>query len=501
MRLCRTFLPLVLVSLACAPSATAAPEARVIGGVKVDASTLRAHRHLASVVAIDWRYRSNAQAPLGHSCTGVLVRVRIVLTARHCVESNGWMDDPRDLVVRGGPTLKRSTGTRVAAIVPKTIPADRYMTSSSDLAVLALGGGVPGAIPVELPGSGETPIPATGLSVEGGAAIAGYGVQRDADLPTEREYGPWSPTLRTSPVPVADEATCDRLAGRPAGAPRSYCIGVPQGPADAPGTARTACFGDSGGPLFLVDPSGIRRPILVGIASRVLGATCRSGRSVYVDVASHMPWIDRVIERANLDESMRARGASIQEFSTPTGRIRMTGPPTAGSRFVAQFSFGGSWRELARFRTATHRLHLPPSRDGKLRLRVMTIDNRGVLMTASGPDGVNAATRTDTSSPTTPRRLTAFRRGVRHVLTWTAARDDDRIAAYMIEQRHPDGRWMGEYYDECSRCWTSPRAKPLLRSMHILLPGRRQFRIAAVDRAGNWSRWVESGVTTPGPNA
>lgn len=132
-----------------------------------------------------------------------------------------------------------------------------------------------------------------------------------------------------------------------------------------------------------------------------------------------------------------------------------------------------------------------PTRAGRMDLRVVRMPSNGLERVIARR---TVGSQVDAAAPGRIARVVAKRQGPFHYLTWSAATDRrDRVLGYVIEQRPRGARaWRYEYFSECESCYFGTATKPSLRSGHVLLPGRRQFRVAAVDRAGNRGPWTVS---------
>jgi secreted trypsin-like serine protease len=496
-----------LILLSTAALSTAAPTGRIIGGIRFDDATWGAgYGSVVSIAASTGR----AHAPISHMCTGVVIAPQLVLTARHCVEEAYWETDSNQLLVAARTRInqfKEQDAIAVTSIQLTPDARDKHQQAGGDLAILGLKRKVPGAVPVQLAGADDAAYWGAGAGRLEGAQIAGFGVQRDGDVELEREYGPTVPVLRSVTVPIHADAACAEALHGGANAERVLCVGQ-EPDAGAGIAARQSCFGDSGGPLIAAAPDGAGPTKLIGITSFGTGTTCRFGVSTYMRIAPRRAWIDAVIALGPAPTTTKAQGTGGAVRNARrvgfdiVARMMMTRRAPAGSTWLVQSSADdGSWLEVGRGASKYVPIRIPPGQDGQVWLRVYQRRADGTRLKAWSGVGPTSRRIADRRAPSAVKRLTARRVGVRHRLIWTAARDDDRIRGYVVEQRRPGQRWTYDGWIGCWKCEFSPKARADTRSWHYLLPGRRQFRIAAVDRAGNLGPWATSGVTTPGPNA
>lgn len=494
MRTYRTFL-LAGALLTAPPQAAAAPESRIIGGVRVGSEGHAAR--WAGIVSIG---RAGTPADKGHICGGVRIAQRLVLTARHCVEDGPAVTEPGDIVVYSGWNLlgpQARTRSTVRRIFRSPGTWRESETAGTDLAILQLRSGGSNAPTMALANEEQAAWTQPGVT----ARVAGWGVQRDASIPREREFGPGVDALREVRLPLRAPRACADRGATARGALHMLCAGAFERPSTRPVEGRQACYGDSGGPLVVEDPAGVAPSVVAGIVSGGTSLECAGGLGMYADVRRARPWIDAVVEAQATGAVPPVIGFTKADWPNRHGILKVhPGEYPAGHTVAVEVREGPGdpWREIAR--SAAHPIdaRLAPTYDGTGQIRIRIVRNDGVEGLASR--ALSVVTGRDQASPTDPRTFSARRVGVMHRLRWRPSRDDDRVLGYLVEQRSPRGRWQFEAWLGCDACWTSDRARPPARSNHVLLPGRRQFRIAAVDRAGNWSGWVESGVTTPGPN-
>lgn len=191
-------------------------------------------------------------------CTGTLIADDTVLTAAHCVEG----DSERITII---------FGLRVKGVTPDHMrEADAYVrhsrwtkasssgasdTGRGDLAVVHFAGGVPpGYQAVDLVEKSFVP------QMNSAVVLAGYGV-------TNGERGSGAGVLRqTKTIVVGDLSPTETITD---------------------GRKSSVCFGDSGGPAFVVNGT---RLVQWGIASSVTNHACNEA-SIHTNVMPYRAWI------------------------------------------------------------------------------------------------------------------------------------------------------------------------------------------------------------------
>jgi secreted trypsin-like serine protease len=199
-------------------------------------------------------------------CTGTLIGPNVVITAGHCSRT-------ATRVFIGNDVDRKGTIVKVA----KRVRHPQYGRNlRNDLMVLLLEQPVSNVPP--------RPIAAPGLIAKAKSArLVGFG-----DTDTEGTFGYGA--KRVVDVPIAS-LSCE---GKVGGQTDRAAYGCYKGKEIVAGKAlllKDACSGDSGGPLYILDPKGVWR--LAGVTSRsVDGAThvCGDG-GVYVRVEKYLDWI------------------------------------------------------------------------------------------------------------------------------------------------------------------------------------------------------------------
>jgi hypothetical protein len=231
----------------------------------------------------------------GVSCTGVLWRPRIVITAAHCVVDGYSVRSPKDWRLHW-PGLDTSLGEAPARVT--SIIVDRYWRASSDdVAFLVLDKtlGIPVISRI------AEPAEVAALANQGAqATYVGYG------LTSARS----DPNAQKSPIPLAVEETMLNTAW--SGAFQA-----------SPGILRTqsngiigTCAGDSGGPWMVNTGTEV---LLLGVMSAGAGMPCDDpqypGRT-YEVIALVAP------QQAFMNQALKAAGDSLSGrwcLTDPTG--------------------------------------------------------------------------------------------------------------------------------------------------------------------------------------
>lgn len=267
---------IALVLLLSSPALAGNPASPVVGGKTVKHG---AYPDVVAVLTAD-----------GGMCTGTLLASDLVVTAGHCASA-----DPVEVVI-DSVDLAQPGGERRKVKWSKAYPKwlDTY-----DVGIVML----------------ENPVfakqRAVAQSCDGDAletgtrlTIVGFG------LTTKSGTGD-NTRLHTATLPVIDP-TCTSD-------PSCQAAIAPGGEFIAGGDGVDACFGDSGGPVYITTKSG---PALIGVVSRGLlgwGDPCGEG-GVYVRADKVVKWIEkesgRKLDRASCDGPADDAGGTVDEVET-----------------------------------------------------------------------------------------------------------------------------------------------------------------------------------------
>ncbi|HEU5056000.1 MAG TPA: trypsin-like serine protease [Kofleriaceae bacterium] len=231
-------------------------------------------------------------------CTGTLIAPALVITAGHCI--NVGIDS-----VKLGVNDFTSPGGETIAVTRQV--AYPNWTSTYDVGLLFLA----------TESSYPPRVLATGCAIERSlhagatAHIVGYGA-------IDERGNQYTSELREAATTITDP---DCTGGR-------GCNGsvAPGGELGAGGDGVDACFGDSGGPLYLDDPSGV---LLVGVTSRGYRGTelpCSEG-GIWVRPDAVVEWIESAagvtIPRATCGSAPTASADDL-ELEVESGGIGST---------------------------------------------------------------------------------------------------------------------------------------------------------------------------------
>jgi secreted trypsin-like serine protease len=243
------------------------PDPRIVGGTAVPDGK---YPFIAALIDT----RRQGTTPFDQQfCGGTLIDKNSVLTAGHCVDDDNEVPGVQlmptaSLRVTVGRTVLNSKQGQVRSVSAIFVHLGYEVTSSAgphagvdvtmyDAAVLELSSPVSGITPIKLATSSQNRLEQPGRD----ATVAGWG-----DTTAQPQEFNYPDRIRQVRVPIVSDSRADRVYDALLGHSLVY---VPPIMVAAGKKGKSACFGDSGGPLF---DSGSRTQI--GIASFVAGGGC-----------------------------------------------------------------------------------------------------------------------------------------------------------------------------------------------------------------------------------
>ncbi len=246
---------------------------------------------------------SSSDTLTGQTCGAVVVSPREVLTAAHCVTSDGAVRPRRRAldIVAGRLRLRGSGAARVHVVAVRVHPGFNPETLTDDLALLELARPVTGAAQLDDGSAAAAAQTATAI---------GWGST------TAAPAGDFPDALRQTTIDVEPDAACTQVYGDGYDASSMLCAGVPQG-------GRDTCQGDSGGPLVAGDPAS---PVVIGFTS--FGGACGQAGApgAYVRATVAVAWL------ATGGTTSPDRTTSLPLRRASTGGVRPIAKPKQRSR-------------------------------------------------------------------------------------------------------------------------------------------------------------------------
>jgi len=246
-----SYIAILLLAVGCGHATTddlSTSGANIVGGDTVKAKSTLAK----SIVALKIEKEEGEGL-----CTGSLLSENLVLTAAHCVD-----EEPKKVEVLFTTQAKRVAQNKIRAADHISIhPIWSRETGYGDLALIHFTGGLPkGYKPVQLADS------QTQLNIGDSVTEAGYGASKGGKATGTGR-------LRQTTTTVVGQ----RAGGR-------YVLD---------GKTSSACFGDSGGPVFLQQQDQL---IQWGVTSGVNTEDCDNA-SIHTAIMSYLPWLQSTTQQ------------------------------------------------------------------------------------------------------------------------------------------------------------------------------------------------------------
>lgn len=443
-------------------------EPRITAGTKVPD-----WKHQAKWSFLVAVHRGSGSQLGSQTCGGSLIDERHVVTAAHCVvDAKGVFATPGSLKVSADTNLLDATkygwhGLRLSVVDIFVHPNYRLTRrfARGDVAVLRLGEPASGIQPIELARSDDE---SHWRSRK--AWIAGWG------LTVPRDPASFPAIVHEADLNIRPSEVCQSPSSR-GGFGSGFlpsevlCAGNVEGRY----LEKSACHGDSGGPLISDTPNG---PRLIGVVSHGWEDECGEWHyGVYSRVDAASEWIENVTSRWS------PGATDLEVIGSGYKDVTIAWQPTPGHE-------GGDYDILVR---TTHpdlggvdvKVMRTKETDAVVPVRAMRQGSTVVSVAPVFADGsrgprtsVSASPTYDETPPSVRHGISLRRSGARTVrVIWGLSRDDESgIAGYVVEYRVAGrGAWKQKYTDGPHITAIGPLAK---RATY-------EFRVWAVDWAGN----------------
>ena len=237
---------------------------RIVGGQKAESP-------IPWQVSLRRCSTGNCQQSVVFYCGGTILDSKTILTAAHCVDSQG-VDYTQHFVMAGSTSVLGGQNVKIAQVINH--PGWNSDTNDNDISILKL------AEPLNLNSNAQAMcLPSENFDPANGAKcyVSGWGR-------LEYQGAGSGGDLRWVSVPKVSQSSCKNAYWYLTD--NMICAGEEQGGKDS-------CSGDSGGPFVCMENGN---PVVTGVVSFGNGCALEGYPGVYARVTQYLPWIKSHME-------------------------------------------------------------------------------------------------------------------------------------------------------------------------------------------------------------